>query len=155
MTKPSLTETYILPNIAEFLPTVETSLSETYAASTWQPLKSRKSIFEGMRFVFAVIGSGIGTETKAISDVVTRGGGDRQLINVEKEAEGKSTWDSVLRKRRTILREGMKSGLVLVGDSEAMLARGVPKATRTAWEGMLEKVKEWVSKIRNLHLFTI
>ncbi|KAF8530117.1 hypothetical protein BU17DRAFT_59893 [Hysterangium stoloniferum] len=142
MTDLSLTQTYTPPNTTKFLPTIEPALSQTHPVSTWQPSKPRRSIFNGIRFIFAVIGSGIGTETKAISDVATRGGGDRQLINVEKEAEGKSAWDSALKKRRTILREGMKSGLVLVGDSEAMLARGVPKATRTAWEGMVEKARD-------------
>lgn len=118
--------------------------------ASWKPSVNRKSLFDGVRIIFAVIGSGIGTYTKTVADVVTRGGADRQLVNVEREAEvyakgASGSWVTVLKKRKVVLREGMRSGLVLVGDAEAITARGIPKDTKKAWETMVEKANRYAT----------
>ena len=100
---------------------------------------NRKGLFDGVRLIFALIGS----PSKAMSDIVIRGGADRQPTNVEREAEEQAKEASGTWGTEGILREGMRSGLVLVGDTEAIAAKGVPKNVKKAWEQMVEKAKRY------------
>jgi hypothetical protein len=149
-----LEKTYEPPLENAFRPAIDPVFAEQNPVmakqALWDPSEDRKALFEGIRFIFAVIGSGAGSTAKAMADVVSRGGADHQLVNVEKEAEEQAkgaagTWGSVLKKRKVVLREGMRSGLVLVGDEEAMTARGLPKEVRKAWEVMVEKARRCVA----------
>ena len=154
-----LEKTYDLPLESSYCPVIDPAIAEQSPRManlpSWNPNTNRKNLFEGVRFIFAVIGNGIGSPTKAMSDVVIRGGADRQLINVEREAEeqdkgASGTWGTVLKKRKVILKEGMRSGLVLVGDKESMTAKGVPKSAKKAWENMVEKAKRYASPLYDL-----
>jgi hypothetical protein len=150
---------YDLPLESSYLPHIDPTVSEKHPSmvktESWKPSMNRKALFDDVRIIFAVIGSGIGSSTKAMADVVTRGGADRQLVNVEREAEeiakgASGSWVTVLKKRKVVLKEGMRSGLVLVGDAEAMTARGVPRDIRKTWENLVEKAKRYA---RLWHVF--
>lgn len=145
-----LEHTYNPPLEKAFRPLIDPALANRHPAmaklSAWNPGEDRRALFDGIRFVFAVIGSGAGSVTKAMGDVVSRGGADRQFINVEKEAEEQAkgaagVWGTVLRKRKTVLKEGMGSGLVLVGEEETMTGNGIPKDIKKAWKAMVEKAR--------------
>lgn len=145
-----LEKNYDPPLEDSFHPLIDPTLAKTHPnmmrMSSWKPNADRKTLFDGVRIIFAVICSGIGSPTKAMADIVTRGGADRQLIDVEREAEeqakgASSAWPAVLKKRKTMLKAGMRSGLVLVGDGEAMTAKGVPRDIKKAWESMVEKAR--------------
>jgi hypothetical protein len=149
-----LEKTYDLPLESSYQPLIDPAVEGQYPSmakmASWNPNMNRKNLFDGVRFIFAVIGNGNGSSTKAMSDVVTRGGADRQIVNVEREAEeqekgSSGTWGTVLKKRKVILKEGMRSALVLVGDQETMAAKGVPKHVKNAWGNMVEKAKRCVS----------
>jgi len=138
-----LTKTYKLPSEKTFLPAIDPSLSDINI-DAWAYSPKRAKLFEGLRFVCAVIGSGIGTECKAIADSVTRGGASRTLVDVEKETGEKSSWDTALRKRTKHETDKTPSGcgLILVAGSEAMYAPGIPRSIGKAWDGMVERARE-------------
>lgn len=144
-TSSNLTHSFSRPKESDFLPAVDSSLS-SLGRDIWAPNPRRTDLFKGLRLVFVVIGNGVGTDSKAIADSVPRGGGDRQMVDVEKESGDRSTWDSVLRKRRTILTDRLASGcgLILIGDSDSMQASGVPMDTRRNWDSMVDRAKAYV-----------
>ena len=154
-----LEKTYELPLESNYCPLIDPTVAEQSPSmakrTSWNPNMNRKDLFTGVRFIFALIGNGIGSSTKAMSDIVIRAGADRQLINVEREAEeqdkgASGTWGTVLKKRKVVLKDGMRSGLVLVGDKEAMTAKGVPKNVKKTWENMIEKARRYASKLYGL-----
>ena len=145
-----LEKTYDLPPENSYCPLIDPTVAKHNSSmakiSFWKSNTNRKNLFDGVRFVFVLIGNGIGSPTKTMSDIVIRGGADRQLINVEREAEeqdkgASGTWGTALKKRKVVLKEGMRSGLVLVGDMETMTTNGVPKDVKKAWENMVEKAR--------------
>lgn len=138
----ALCQTYKPLREADYTPNISSQLSTIHQNPTlFLPDKSRQNLLVGLTFIFAVIGSGIGSETKAMADVVLRGGGDRNLVDVEKEgADGtsKSSWDSLL-KKACVARKDLKSGLVIVADDQKMRERGTPRDIQKTWDKMLEK----------------
>ncbi|KIJ37595.1 hypothetical protein M422DRAFT_50393 [Sphaerobolus stellatus SS14] len=137
-----------LPSEQSYLPPVDDPSLSSLEPNVWAPSQKRKGLFDGLRFTFAVIGSGIGTDTKAIADAVQLGGTQIQFIDVEAEAgdESKSGWDTALRKRRRKDYQTDKipsgCGLILVADAESMHARGVSKEIQSAWDGMVNRASE-------------
>lgn len=133
----SFYQTYNPPLETDYIPSISPELSLFHQDSTLLlPNKNRKGLFANLSFVLAVVGSGIGSETKAVADVVVRGGGERNLVDIEKEVAGdasKNSWDNLLKKARS------KSSLVLVGEDKRMRERGIPRDIKKTWEGMVEK----------------
>ncbi|GJJ14274.1 hypothetical protein Clacol_008538 [Clathrus columnatus] len=148
----ALCQTYEPISETDYIPHIDPKLLTIHQnPKLLSPNEMRKGFFENITFVFTVIGSGIGTETKAMADVVIRGGGQRSLVDVEKEAKdtSKNAWDTLLKKKTHLIREGMGSGLVLVGEDGKMRERGVPKDIKKTWEAMLEKAR--IEGLRIIH----
>ncbi|KAF8582404.1 hypothetical protein K439DRAFT_1661840 [Ramaria rubella] len=145
-----LEKTYNAPPESTYHPLIDPTFADQFPTMVnkrfWSPNESRKRLFGDMKFIFVVLGSGVGSSTKAMSEVVSRGKGEHRLINVESEAEQQAKgaaglWGGVLKKKKLVLKEGMRSGLVLAGDQDTLAARGVPRETRKAWENMVERAK--------------